>query len=125
MNYLIDTHIFLWWLDDDKRLSQRMREVIRDGKNSVFVSVVSAWEIAIKLKLNKGFKLKKPLDAYFKTSDFVVMDINLGHILRLTDLPLIHKDPFDRMLIAQAITEKMTLITVDANIKKYKVPTLD
>ena len=124
MRYLLDTHIFLWWLNDDKRLSSRVKDIIKDNGNVVCVSVASAWEISIKLKTNSSFKLKTTIAKTFKIAEFTVLDISLRHALRLHTLPLHHKDPFDRMLVAQAQEDEMVLITNDPKIKKYDISIL-
>lgn len=123
MRYLLDTHVFLWWLNDDKKLKVPLREIIRDSSNSIFVSVISAWEISIKMKAKK-FKLKTTFEKVFDKFQFELLDVNLSHVFRHHKLPVFHKDPFDRMLIAQAFAEKAILITGDSKFKKYKVPLL-
>ncbi len=123
MRYLLDTNIFLWWVDDDKRLKRLFRQVIEDEANIIFVSVVNAWEMSIKQKIGK-LNLKIKLKNYFEKYDFEILNINLNHILILDTLPLYHRDPFDRLLIAQAKAEKLTLLSVDAKIKKYDVKVL-
>lgn len=118
--YLIDTHILLWWLTDDSRLSKNVREILSNPKNVVFVSTVSAWEISIKLNLNSKFKMSVSLEECFADSlGFKTLPVQLDHVYELNNLEKLHKDPFDRMLIAQAISEDMTLISVDEKIKQY------
>ena len=121
MKYLLDTHIFLWWLIDDSRLSERRRKIIRDPNNFIFISVASAWEISVKEKLGK-IQIKDPnwLD-FFKEEGFTLLPVTLEHIHQLHILPFHHKDPFDRMLISQAITENCTFITSDKKIKNYDI----
>lgn len=119
MRYLLDTNIFLWSLNDDHRLKDSIRKILEDPLHEIYVSVVNGWEISIKHRLGK-LPLKTTLSECFRKSNFKVLDINLGHILQLDKLPLHHKDPFDRMLIAQAKTENLTLITSDEKIWKYK-----
>lgn len=124
MRYLLDTHIFIWWLSSDKRLKGSWRQLISDPHNLIFVSVVSAWEMSIKLQLGK-LRLKAPLSDCFKDLQFEMLNISLNHVLNLNRLPLKHKDPFDRMLVSQAKVEDCILITDDRKIKQYKVAILD
>lgn len=124
MRYLLDTHVFLWWLSSDKRLKVSWIQAISDSRNEVFVSVVSAWEMSIKIQLGK-LRLKTPLVECFKDLRFGVLDISLDHILSLNQLPLKHKDPFDRMIIAQARAEQCVLVTDDEKMSEYDVPLLN
>jgi len=121
MKYLLDTHIFLWWLNGNKRLRRETKNIIANPTNSIYVSIVSAWEIATKLKANPNFKLKTSLKRCFEISEFELISLTLNHIFQLEKLPLIHNDPFDRILISQAKAEKLTLITSNKKIGKYKV----
>jgi PIN domain nuclease of toxin-antitoxin system len=120
---LLDTHILLWWLTDGRRIPQESREVIREGKNQVFVSSVSAWEIAIKQSLGT---LRAPADlkAQVQTARFEVLDVTIDHALAAVDLPAHHSDPFDRMLVAQALFEGLTIVTHDPKIHRYEVAVL-
>lgn len=120
MKYLLDTHIFLWCLNGDKRLQAEDEEIIVDKTNFIFVSVISAWEISIKLKTDTRFRLRTSIKKAFEISGFEILNISFKHVLCLDRLPMYHKDPFDRMLIAQAQVENCKLITVDPKIKKYK-----
>lgn len=123
MHYLLDTNIFLWWLNGDRKLKDNVKREITDPNNFIFISVANAWEISIKHRAGK-LPLKTSLKKCFEISDFQVLNLNLEHILVLDKLPLLHKDPFDRMLIAQAIHEKAALITSDDKIEKYKIDIL-
>lgn len=119
-SYLIDTHILLWWLIDDPRLSKNVREILANSDNTIYVSVVSAWEISIKLQTNANFTMSVSLDDCFsKDLGFKTLSVDLDHVLTLEKLEEIHKDPFDRMLISQAITEDLILISQDEKIQKY------
>lgn len=118
MRYLLDTNIFLWSLNDDKRLKKQIRKILEDPLNEIFASVVNGWEISIKHKIGK-LPLKTTLFKCFEKSSFKVLNINLEHILQLDKLPFHHKDPFDRILIAQAKVESLTLLTSDQKFKKY------
>jgi len=121
--YLLDTHIFLWSLDETKRLTKEVAKILKDPRNRIFVSVATAWEISIKQKKGK-LPLKTTLEECFRKSNFEILEIKLPHILQLENLPFYHKDPFDRMLVAQAIVEKLMIITEDGKIKKYDVSVL-
>jgi len=124
--YLLDTHCWLWWHIDPDKLGQQAFQLIEDGNNEIFFSVVSAWEITIKHAL-KRIKLPFPPDSYIpkrlEKSYMEVLPIHLEHALRVGQLPLFHNDPFDRLLIAQAYTEHLTVITKDAPFKQYKIET--
>lgn len=121
MNILLDTHIALWAITDSQRLADRAKKDISHPKNTIWVSVVSLWEIAIKHSLGKG---DMPIDAkqalnYFRQSGYQVLSIEAEHTLLVAELPNHHQDPFDRLLVAQALSEPMRLMTHDANIIKY------
>lgn len=124
MRYILDTNVFLWALNNHKRLKTSVKEIIVNPDNEIFVSVVAAWEISIKLKTNPSFKLRVSIKRAFELSGFEILDINLEHVLSMHKLPLYHKDPFDRILIAQAKVEDLVLITADRKIKRYKIKTL-
>lgn len=121
MGFLLDTHVLLWWLANDPKLSADVREIIRNPVNDSFVSAATIWEIAIKTSLRK---LKQPDDllAVLRDNRFQVLDISAEHCLNVSSLPWHHKDPFDRMLISQALVERLTIITVDQKFKFYDVP---
>lgn len=116
--YLIDTHIFIWWMDGGDRLATEAKNVLQDAQQEVFISVASIWEMVIKKQQGK---LKAPTDIEkdIKLAGFMVFPIELSHVLKVTDLPLYHKDPFDRLLIAQATVENLAFVTDDIKIKKY------
>lgn len=118
--YLLDTHILLWWLSDDKKLSGRVRSVISDPDNHVWVSAVSVWEVIIKKSLKK---LKAPdnLLESLESNNFELLSMTVDHAIYLEHLPLIHHDPFDRLLIAQCVVEDLVLITNDKIMPKYRV----
>jgi PIN domain nuclease of toxin-antitoxin system len=124
MRLLLDTHVLLWWLANNPRLSAYARTVIADSDNQVFVSAVSSWEIEIKRAIGK---LEAPEDLLgaIAANDFERLDIKIEHSLRLRELPLHHNDPFDRMLIAQALYEDLTLLSGDKKIALYEVPRID
>ncbi|MCB0074426.1 MAG: type II toxin-antitoxin system VapC family toxin [Caldilineaceae bacterium] len=121
MNLLLDTHVFIWAITDAPTLTGRARDAIVDGNNVVFVSAATAWEIAIKKSIGK---LHMPTDDYFDAlarHRFTPLDITAEHALHLASLPLLHKDPFDRILVAQAQVENLTLVTRDSRILTYDV----
>lgn len=118
MQILLDTHIYLWWLSDNKKLSLHARKLIANA-DIVYVSTVSLWEIGIKIKLGK---LRGDIDAIIDgiyACGFRELPVIADHVRQLLSLPLHHHDPFDRMLIAQAMTEPLQLITVDQTLKPY------
>lgn len=121
MRYLIDTQVFIWWLEDLNKLKDSTRSILENKQNQILVSTITGVEISIKQKLGK-IKLKTTLRTMFNISDFEVLNLNLDHALQLGQLPIYHNDPFDRILIAQAKVENLTLITADRKIWKYKLP---
>jgi PIN domain nuclease of toxin-antitoxin system len=123
MNLLLDSHTFVWWRDETQKLSPTAFAEISNSNNSVFLSVVTVWELQIKIALNK-FTIKGTLENAVKdeqqNNGFQVLSVLLSHALYLENLPLHHKDPFDRLLISQAIVENMTLVTTDPEFAKYQ-----
>ncbi|HEX9824055.1 MAG TPA: type II toxin-antitoxin system VapC family toxin [Actinomycetota bacterium] len=121
---LLDTHAFLWWIGGDDRLSERAADLIRDPDTQVFVSAASVWEIAIKAADGR-INLLDPPDTYIprqmEANSFRGLAIQFHHALGVQTLPVIHRDPFDRLLVAQAIAEDLTLITRDPQIARYDV----
>jgi len=124
MNLLLDTHVLLWWLDDNPGLSRRARTVIADGNNLVFVSAAVIWEIQIKHALGK-LKIPKSFRNVLDQQGFELLDITVEHAYAVGKLPLYHRDPFDRILMAQAKLENMILVSRDKRIKKYKIPLIN
>ncbi|WP_069790385.1 type II toxin-antitoxin system VapC family toxin [Cyanobacterium sp. IPPAS B-1200] len=120
MRFLLDTHILLWWLGNDNRLPPKIRSVISNPENIIFISSATVWEMSIKKSLGK---LSVPNNLLEKLNDnnFTVLNITAEHGLSVTELPLHHKDPFDRMLIAQALIEQLTIITIDTKFILYDV----
>lgn len=121
MNLLLDTHVALWAITDSERLSAHARQLITAERSVVWVSVVSVWEIAIKHALGRGDMPVSGKDAvsYFQASGFRLMAIQAEHTLGVEGLPAIHSDPFDRLLIAQALVEPMRLLTRDSVVAQY------
>ena len=120
MNLLLDTHVLLWWLDDNPTLLIKAKEAIADGGNMVFVSVATIWEIRIKQTLGK-LKIPANFRNVLEQQAFEMLSITADHAHLIGELPAHHRDPFDRMLIAQALFEGFTLITRDSRFKRYKV----
>jgi len=124
MRYLLDTHTAFWFFVGSSELSARAKSVITDGGNEIFVSVVSAWEIAIKRSLDRE---KSPLCSTAEFFDkvtlsgFELLTLEPHHIGSVETLPNHHRDPFDRLLIASAIAEDMTFVSADENVPKYDV----
>ena len=121
MTLLLDTHVLLWWLDDPKQLSTRARAVIQDGRNPVYISAAVVWEIVIKKALGK-IDAPDALEEVLGANRFLPLPITIPHTVALQSLPHHHRDPFDRILIAQALQEGFCLVTRDQDIGKYPVP---
>ena len=127
MNILLDTHVLLWWAVDDPQLPVRLRQALESPDNQVFLSSASVWELVIKQGLGRIRLPDEPTDwlqAYLTQYGLLPLAIEHSHALAIRDLPPKHKDPFDRMLIAQAVCEGMTLATADQAIRQYDVPVL-
>ena len=123
MNLLLDTHVVIWCFENNKRLKRSAREAIIDGNNTVFVSAVSTWELAIKAALGK-ISTPDDFESQQARCDFRSLSISIQHTLAVKDLPNHHRDPFDRLLAAQALSESLTLVTHDPTIWSYPVPVL-
>jgi PIN domain nuclease of toxin-antitoxin system len=127
MRALLDTQSFLWWNLNDERLSKKAREFISDGRNELFLSAVSAWEVAIKTARG-ALILPEPPDRYISSRlrlhQLHALPIQLSHALQVYHLPDIHRDPFDRLLVAQSQLEQLPLITADPEIIRYDVTVL-
>ena len=127
MKALLDTHTFLWWNMDDAQLSKLAREIIADGHNEIYFSAASSWEIAIKTAKGRLTLPEEPgvyISKRLKLHHFQPMPIQISHTVQVFQLPHHHADPFDRLLIAQAQLENLTLLTIDPEIKKYQVETI-
>ncbi|HZM11279.1 MAG TPA: type II toxin-antitoxin system VapC family toxin [Candidatus Limnocylindrales bacterium] len=127
MKVLLDTHIFLWAISDPDRLSSRTQQIVKDARNDVLLSVVSAWEIAVKSSLGK-LDLPRPAMAFVQRQlarhRIGLLPLSLSHLSALESLPWHHRDPFDRMLVAQCREEGASLITVDKQLHRYEVEIL-
>ncbi len=118
--FLLDTHVFLWWLGDAPELGPRCRELLADQRNEVFVSAATTWEISIKKALGK-LDAPEDMDSIVEDEGFSKLPISLYHGQLAGSLPALHRDPFDRMLVAQAQAEGLILMTSDTNIGLYNV----
>jgi PIN domain nuclease of toxin-antitoxin system len=122
---LLDTHAFLWWVTDDDRFSEGAADLIADGANDVYLSAASVWEIAIKAGLGR---LRLPQDVWSFTPSqleknaFQALPVHVSHAVAVIALPDLHRDPFDRMLVAQAVSEGLTIVSDDPQISRYSVP---
>lgn len=123
MNLLLDTHALIWVFDSNPTLSEEAQEAVADGRNEVLVSAVTAWEIAIKRALKK-LELRGDYQRGLKLYRFVPLAISTEHALAVEHLPAYHADPFDRLLIAQAQLENLTLVTRDERFSNYDVKML-
>lgn len=127
MRLLLDTHVFLWSLSDTPHLTRDIRDVIRDPGNDVYVSVVTLWELSIKAKLGK-IELPGPAETWLpraaEETGFETVEISAAHAVTAGQLPLHHGDPFDRLLVAQAMIERLTLASRDPFIARYDVRVL-
>ncbi len=128
MRVLLDTHIFLWWDNDIDRLSEQAKSICQDSANTLILSVVSVWEMQIKQNLGK-LDLRLPLSDLVedqrKTNGIEILSITLPHVLALEALPRHHKDPFDRLLIAQSNVEDLNVLTIDPMFKQYDAKLID
>jgi len=123
MKYLLDTHVVLWAAENSPLLSNKAKAVILDEDNEKYISIVSAWEIAIKLGTHK-LQLDGGLTEFFRMIDdngFITIPVEKKYLQLIPHLPEHHKDPFDRLLIATTAAEDMTLVTIDENIQKYNI----
>lgn len=118
MKLLVDTHVYLWWRGDDPRLGEVERQAIQDGANGVFLSAASVWEMAIKQTLGR-LQVPGPASAAAVRLGFEPLPISFAHAEATARLPPLHRDPFDRLLVAQARTEGLTLVTHDPLIRAY------
>lgn len=124
MRLLLDTHVFLWFILAPSQLSSDALAAIQTAENTIYLSLVSAWEMSIKSRLGK-LSLEQPIEHFItdqaQHNRFEILPITLRHIAAVETLPLLHRDPFDRLLIAQSMTEGLPLITADRSISTYSV----
>ena len=127
MKLLLDTHIFLWYLSKDKRLPGKLRDAIRNVENQVFVSVVSLWEAIVKYQLGR-LPLPHEPETYLpeqrKKHQIASLDLDEASVSHLSSLPKIHQDPFDRILVCQALEHDLILVTADERLSQYPVQIL-
>ncbi|MFZ1537738.1 MAG: type II toxin-antitoxin system VapC family toxin [Chromatiaceae bacterium] len=127
MRLLLDTHAFLWFILDDRKLSKVAKNLISDPENAVEISPASYWEIAIKISIGK-YSLPEPYAEFMErelaANDFGILSIEPRHTAVLTDLPFHHRDPFDRLLVAQAMAEQVPLVSADPALDAYGVKRL-
>lgn len=124
MRLLLDTHAFLWWVGADRRLSRKARSAVGAGRNECFVSLATAWEIAIKASLGSlrvDASLERFLPDQIAANGFQPLPIDLRHTARVATLPFHHRDPFDRLLVAQALEEELAVVTADPVFAEYGV----
>lgn len=127
MNILLDTHAFLWWAEEPAKLSSTAFATCSDKANRLLISLVSVWEIQLKIQIGKlslKLDLRSLLEEQQRENGIQLLPITLPHILGLAGLPDYHRDPFDRLLIAQAQVEGLALLSSDANIVRYPVPVI-
>jgi PIN domain nuclease of toxin-antitoxin system len=127
MRLLVDTQAFLWWVDGSAKLSRKARRAVADPGNECLFSLASCWEMAIKLSLGK-LRLDEPIDTFvpaqLSANRFSLLEIGFRHTARVAKLPFRHRDPFDRLLVAQALEEGLTVVTSDPVFPKYGVKRL-
>ncbi len=124
---LLDTHTFLWWVNDSPQLSNAAHQAIADTNNECFISMSSCWEMAIKSSLGK-LRLAKPIEQFvteqLAENGFTLLSVELRHTAKIEKLPFHHRDPFDRLLIAQAMLEKLVIISADKIFSAYGIKRL-
>lgn len=124
MRVLVDTQVAIWWLSDDERLSRKARELISSGENEAFFSIGSLWEISIKNGQGKLAANATLVGRWLTERSVEILPIAIRHLMTLEQLPPHHRDPFDRLILAQALSEGMTVLTSDEKMTIYGVPCL-
>lgn len=125
MNYLLDTHSFIWWNENSPRLPVHVRQALSDRSNQIWLSHVSVWELQIKIQIGKltlGAPLADLIDQEIRVNHLRLLSISYDDILKLDSLPMHHRDPFDRMIIAQTLMGGFHLVACDAEFAAYGVP---
>ena len=123
MDYLLDTHVILWWFTNPKQISNEANQIISNKENTILVSCASLWEMSIKKSLGR-LTIPRNILGVIQSEGFKILSIGPEESLGICDLPLIHQDPFDRMLVMQAKLLDLTLITRDKNVMEYPILTL-
>ncbi|MDA1106836.1 MAG: type II toxin-antitoxin system VapC family toxin [Proteobacteria bacterium] len=124
MRLLLDTHTFLWWVEDAPALSKKARQAVANPDNECLLSLVSCWEMAIKLRLGKlklANRIERFIPEQLSVNGFRQLEIDFRHVARVATMPFHHRDPFDRLLAAQAKEEKLAIVSADAVFQKYGV----
>jgi PIN domain nuclease of toxin-antitoxin system len=125
MKLLLDTHTALWWINENEKLSPKAKSMLHDYENALYLSMASAWEVAIKASTGRFSGLNGGIRTFLDKLEHIpisLVPIMSSHLETLESLPLIHRDPFDRLLVAVAKTDGMAILTADQNIHKYDVP---
>ena len=127
MRLLVDSHAVLWSVEDESKLPPRVARLLANGRNRQFVSIATIWELATKVSIGR-LRLTRPFDVVMRDAveihGYELLEVSVEHALRVATLPPLHGDPFDRMLVAQAIEERCTLVTSDRALDSYPVETL-
>jgi PIN domain nuclease of toxin-antitoxin system len=123
MRYLIDTHVLIWYLNGDNALPEKYAGLMRNPENKLYLSMVSIWELTIKMSSKKleCDKNIQEIEEYILSKDYEIINVSFAHLKTLFDLPKHHGDPFDRLLIAQALAEDLTIISADKEFQAYPV----
>ncbi len=124
MEYILDTHILLWIVDDNPKLSKNVKSIYLNPSNDMYISLASIWELVIKISLQKLIiddSITNFITTHIKGNNITILDITLKHIIGLENLPYYHRDPFDRLIISQSILEKIPIIGNDKSFDKYPI----
>ena len=124
MKLILDTHTALWWINEYEKLSPKVKVMLLNDENTLYISIVSAWEIAIKASIGKLPEFNGGVKAFFDKIEEIpisMISVTPSHVEEVENLPFHHRDPFDRLIVATAKTENMTILTADENIYKYDV----
>ena len=127
MRVLVDSNVLYWYLGDRAKLTPRVLKLLDDGSNDLYVSSVSLWELSIKVAKGKLTVPGNSIRSFYEQVDRIgitILTVTKGHILRTASLPHHHRDPFDRMIVAQALEESLTILTADSDIPKYAAPVI-